>query len=75
MNEEIRILLVDDDLFILKTTMRLLAEKGYVVETAENGTLGLELARLFQPHLILLDYHLPDVNGIEVCQHIKQVRT
>ena len=38
---------------------------------AENGTQGLEAARRFRPHLILLDIHLPDMDGFTVFRHLQ----
>lgn len=42
------------------------------VETAGNGKDGLEIARRLQPDLILLDLHMPDMNGHQVCQALKE---
>ena len=54
-----RILLVDDNKIILKTTGAKLKEAGYEVLTAEDGGSAIRQARLLKPHLILLDLNFP----------------
>jgi CheY-like chemotaxis protein len=49
-----------------------LAAIGYVVRTAETGALALSLAAAQPPDLILLDLHLPDMDGSEVCRRLRQ---
>src|SRR5215468_11742905 len=54
-----RILLVDDNKIILKTTSAKLKDAGYEVLTAEDGGSAIRQARQLQPHLILLDLNFP----------------
>src|SRR5262245_30652927 len=54
-----RILLVDDDKIILKTTAYKLKAAGYEVLTAEDGGSAIRQARQLLPHLILLDLNFP----------------
>ncbi|MGD0959762.1 MAG: response regulator [Methylomonas sp.] len=64
----IRLLLVDDDRFDRLACKRALAahpDCDFVVIEAETGAQGLKLAQADQPDCILLDYHLPDMNGVE----------
>lgn len=49
-----------------------LERAGFVVETAETGEEGIQKTETFQYHLILLDYHLPGMNGSQVCQVLKK---
>ena len=65
------ILAVDDDTNELAATVRLLKGAGYDVAEAVTGQACLELTRTHAPDLVLLDVHLPDINGIEVCRQIK----
>ncbi|MEP1079155.1 response regulator [Leptolyngbya sp. PL-A3] len=61
-----RILVVDDvedNLFLLQIVLQ---AEGYEVECANNGQLALKKAELFSPHLILLDFMMPGMNGDEV---------
>lgn len=71
MNENISILVVDDDPNILLATARLLRSARYNVFEAETGSACLSVVRERKPDLILLDVHLPDTSGYEVCRQIK----
>ncbi len=67
-NSPIRILIVDDDLVDRLACRRALAEcpdYKYELTEAETGREGLESARAQKPDCILLDYHMPDMNGLE----------
>ncbi len=66
------ILLVDDEITIVKRLEALLTPRNFKVLSALNGTSGLEQAKRERPDLILLDVMMPDVNGFEVCQRLKE---
>jgi signal transduction histidine kinase len=66
-----RILLVDDEAGIRKVLGITLADSGYEVTTAENGEAALSLFRELQPPIVLTDIKMPDMDGIELLQHIK----
>ncbi|MEM1164722.1 MAG: response regulator [Planctomycetota bacterium] len=67
-----RILVVDDDPQILEVFGEMLARAGdYDVRTARTGYDAGMLTERFRPHLIILDYMLPDVNGNIVCQQLR----
>lgn len=66
-----KILLVDDDKAILAVTEHILKVAGYEVLLAQNGVQALNQVRAEQPDLVLLDVHLPDISGHEVCRQIK----
>lgn len=66
MNE--KILVVDDESAIVDLIKMELEFEGYEVETAQDGELAIEKARLFQPDLIVLDIMLPKINGYDVCK-------
>jgi two-component system sensor histidine kinase UhpB len=72
MSKPVRILAVDDNQEILELTQSLLESNGYVVLTAATGGDALRLARAHRPELVLLDVILPDLDGVQVCQQIKQ---
>lgn len=65
------ILVVDDHPDILFATTHLLQQAGYSVLEAKNGTQAIQLAQKHQPNLILLDYVLPDIDGLEVLRTLK----
>jgi two-component system response regulator MprA len=69
MNE--RILIIEDDQAILKLLQRGLAYEGYTVDTAGDGRTGLILARDHQPDLVILDWMLPGMDGLEVCHRLR----
>jgi signal transduction histidine kinase/DNA-binding response OmpR family regulator len=68
---DIRILVVDDDPDIAYGTCRLLEQSGYGVTMARTGAETIQALRASPPHLVLLDRRLPDMDGLEVCRHIK----
>jgi len=66
------LLLVDDDLSALKTMEAFLVREGHEVRCALDGRTGLMFAREDPPELILLDIRLPDMDGFQVCRHLKE---
>jgi len=69
--EKSTILIVDDELISRYTVEALLASEGYQLVFAENGKEALEKARELIPDLMLLDVMMPDMDGFEVCQHLR----
>lgn len=65
------ILIVDDVAVNRKTIAKHLAAMGYETMAVETGKTALETAAQIKPALILLDILLPDMNGIDVCRHLK----
>ena len=66
-----KILIVDDDPHILMPLEFLMIKNGYEVLIARNGTEALHIIETFIPDVVLLDIMMPDVNGYDICQHIK----
>ncbi len=66
------ILIVDDVLENVQLLSKLLSQAGYSVRKALNGTMALTAAQQRPPHLILLDINMPEMNGYQVCQQLKQ---
>lgn len=69
--KDIRILLVDDEPDILEILSYNLSSEGYEVFTAKNGVEGVAKAKKKQPHLIILDVMMPEMDGIEACEIIR----
>jgi two-component system response regulator MprA len=65
------ILIIEDDEGILQVLQRGLSYEGYSVETALEGRDGLVRARLRPPSLVILDWMLPGLDGLEVCQRLR----
>ena len=70
---DIKILLVDDEPDILEIVGYNLEAEGYQISTAENGAEGVKKAKKIQPHLIILDVMMPEMDGIEACEQIRRV--
>lgn len=67
----IQILVIDDDFAVRMLLERTLKNHGYQVTTANDGKIGLELAIAIQPDLIICDWMMPQMNGLEVCKQVK----
>ena len=66
------ILAVDDNPVNLRLLLQILTSRGYKVRPVPNGKLALSAAAAIPPDLILLDINMPDIDGYEVCQRLKQ---
>ena len=67
-----KILLVDDEPDILEILSYPLKNEGFQVHTANNGLEAIKLAKNIQPHLIVLDVMMPEMDGIEACEIIRK---
>jgi two-component system, OmpR family, alkaline phosphatase synthesis response regulator PhoP len=72
MGEQKTILVADDETHILHVVSLKLRNAGYVVITARDGQEALEMAQQERPDLIITDYHMPHLSGLELCQRLKQ---
>jgi two-component system, OmpR family, KDP operon response regulator KdpE len=66
------ILVIDDEPQILRAIRTILTEKQFRVTTASRGEEGLALAAANEPDLVILDLGLPDMDGVEVCQRLRE---
>ena len=66
------ILVVDDTPANLRVLSRLLTDNGYKVRPVPNGALAIEAVKAAPPDLIFLDIRMPDMDGYEVCERLKQ---
>lgn len=69
--EKESIMLVDDTPQNLKLLEILFRDSGYTVQSFSRGQEALAAAAKMPPHLILLDVCMPEMNGFEVCEHLK----
>lgn len=69
----VTILLVDDEPDILEIIGYNLKLEGYEVVTASNGVEAIAQARIHQPQLILMDVMMPEMDGMEACEHIRNI--
>ena len=67
-----KILLVDDESDILDFLSYNLENAGYEVRVAQNGLEGVKVAQEFLPDLIILDMMMPEMDGIETCERIRE---
>ena len=71
-NSKIKILLIEDDPFLLSMYATKFESENFEVITAEDGEKGLEIANNIIPDIILLDILLPKINGFEVLKELKR---
>ena len=71
MNADYKIAVIEDEPSIRDLYQTKLELEGFVVRTAIDGASGLALIESFQPHLMLLDLRMPDMNGDEMLQHVR----
>lgn len=72
MAEQKTILVADDESHILNVVSLKLRNAGYRVITASDGQEALDLAVQEKPDLVITDYHMPRLSGIELCRRLKQ---
>ncbi|MDQ3547503.1 MAG: response regulator transcription factor, partial [Chloroflexota bacterium] len=65
------VLIVDDDRKVLAMLRRTLTYDGYTVVTADSGQAALQVAQEQRPDLVVLDWRMPGLDGIEVAQRLK----
>ncbi|MCF7931118.1 MAG: response regulator transcription factor [Acholeplasmataceae bacterium] len=69
------ILIIEDDKVILKFIKLALETNGYQVSGTEQGTIGLNIILNQNPDLILLDLGLPDIDGMQVIDEVRKIKT
>ncbi len=67
-----KILVADDESHILNVVSLKLRNAGFEVLTASDGQEALELAQSEHPDLLITDYHMPQMSGLELCQKLQQ---
>src|SRR3546814_20587993 len=69
-----RVLLVEDDNATAKSIELMLQSEGFVVDTTDLGEDGLEIGKLYDYDIIILDLMLPDMDGYEVLRRLRAAR-
>ena len=69
------LLCVDDSNGILEYERALFERSGYIVVTTESAREGLKLVTMFNFDAVLLDYHMPEMNGHQLASEIRRIRT
>ncbi len=73
MEDNLRILIIEDDKYILNFISLSLKTSGYIFDTAKNGIEGMSLFYSNHPDMILLDLGLPDIDGIDIIKSIRMI--
>jgi diguanylate cyclase (GGDEF)-like protein/PAS domain S-box-containing protein len=66
------VLVVDDDLVARELMRATLEHEGYAVAEAEDGRRGLESFEKLEPDLVIVDVHMPELDGLATCRHLRQ---
>ena len=69
-----RVLLVEDDSAMAKSIELMLKTEGFIVDTADLGEDGLEIGKIYDYDIIVLDLVLPDIDGYEVLRRLRDAR-
>ncbi|MDQ5958412.1 MAG: hypothetical protein QG562_231 [Patescibacteria group bacterium] len=68
----LKIAIIEDDQAISQMYRMKFEAEGFIVETAENGKFGLELAKEMKPNIILLDLMMPEMNGDKMLEQMRK---
>lgn len=70
---KMKIMVVDDDLHIAELISLYLNKEGYETREIHSGGDAVKIFPTYSPHLVLLDLMLPEIDGYQVCQQIRQI--
>jgi two-component system cell cycle response regulator len=73
-DKEVTILVADDSAVSRKLVEQALRDKFYSLLFAKNGQEAIELYAAHRPHIVIVDWEMPDITGIEFCKHIRTQR-
>ncbi|MEO5616928.1 MAG: response regulator [Candidatus Eisenbacteria bacterium] len=68
---EIRVLVVEDDPYFQRVLLKRLTAENYQVQTAADGREGMKAIVAWEPDLVISDWMMPEVDGLELCQSVK----
>ena len=67
-----KIFIIEDEPSIIQLIQFNLEKEGFIVSSSSNGNDGLKELKKFEPNLLLLDWMLPDLSGIDICKNIRK---
>ena len=67
-----KIFIIEDEPSIIQLVQHNIEKEGFIVSSSINGNNGLKELKKFEPNLLLLDWMLPDLSGIEICKNIRK---
>src|SRR6266568_2958821 len=73
-NKDIRVIVIDDEPMITDGLRQHLADEGYSVDTASNGSEAIDLFDAGAHHLAICDLQLPDMDGLTLLRHMKDAK-
>ena len=68
-----KILVIDNDASVCETLKNYFEKEGYEVKTVNDGVVGVDSFKLYNPDIVLLDIVLPKKDGWQVCREIREV--
>ena len=68
---DVKILIVEDDPFFQRVLQKRIAGEGYQVQAAGDGREGMKAIVTYEPDLVVSDWMMPEVDGLELCQSVK----
>ena len=72
-DKNFKVLIVDDEQDVLEFLSYNLSKEGFEVFKADNGKIGVEIAKKENPDIILLDVMMPEMDGIETCRALREL--
>ena len=69
-----RVLLVEDDYAVSQSIETMLKKEGMIVDTTDLGEDGLEIGKLYDYDIIILDLMLPEIDGFEICRQVREAK-
>lgn len=70
-DDRLQILIIDDDVLLARTLGDMLWQSGYTIDTAHSGEDGLQKIRDKNPQLVILDYIMPGMSGLDVLKEMR----
>jgi len=67
-----RLLVVDDDKYIRQIMKRYIQKEGFTLEMATNGREAIEILETYRPDVVISDWMMPEVDGIDLCRWVRQ---